>query len=399
MMQLFNARDYLKIDIANNFGLDKEDWDVRIAWFNEHEHELDALVNKADNPALFFAGVNAYKDMLNGKPIGYPISLDATSSGIQISSVLIGCRKSASICNMVDTGKRMDAYTANYESMLNLIGDTARIDRKDTKRALMTAMYSSKAIPREVFGEGTPLLKAFYDSVKELMPGAWELNEALLGTWQKNALSHDWVLPDNFHVKIKVMGSVINTVHFMNAPVEVRTTANMPMEEGRSNGANIHHSIDGMIVREITNRCGLEPEKKQELRRIATLKHGGSVNREEDKMVLTLWDHYTKSGFLSSRILNYIDPLNAGHVDYSVIVEMLETLPDNTFPVMATHDCFRVHPNNGNNIRNQYNQIMYEIAKSNLLEFIVSQIVGYTVRVDKIDDIAEEVLNANYALS
>ena len=29
----------------------------------------------------------------------------------------------------------------------------------------------------------------------------------LLNTWQPNALMHSWVMPDNFHVNIKVMQS------------------------------------------------------------------------------------------------------------------------------------------------------------------------------------------------
>ena len=32
--QEFSGKDYLRIDIANSFGLDKEDWDVRLAWFD-----------------------------------------------------------------------------------------------------------------------------------------------------------------------------------------------------------------------------------------------------------------------------------------------------------------------------------------------------------------------------
>ena len=79
--QQFTGREYLKIDIANNFGLDKEDWNVRLAWFDENEGRLDTLVKQAEEPALFFAGVEAWKKVCKGEPTGYPISLDATSSG------------------------------------------------------------------------------------------------------------------------------------------------------------------------------------------------------------------------------------------------------------------------------------------------------------------------------
>ena len=40
-MQKFNGVDYLKIDIANHYGLDKKLWDERLAWVNEHEDNLE----------------------------------------------------------------------------------------------------------------------------------------------------------------------------------------------------------------------------------------------------------------------------------------------------------------------------------------------------------------------
>lgn len=135
-MQLFTAKDYLKIDIANSMGLDRKDWDERIQWFNENEHRLGELVNQAKERAMFFAGCCAWADMKEGRPSSYPISLDATSSGIQLLSIAIGCRKSALACNVVDSGSRQDVYTNQYNIMCELNGSKAVIDRKLTKQAL-----------------------------------------------------------------------------------------------------------------------------------------------------------------------------------------------------------------------------------------------------------------------
>lgn len=134
--QTFTPKEYLKIDIANSFGLDKISWDDRIEWFNDNQAQLRGLMNQAEEPALFYAGVLAWEAALDGKPSGYPISLDATCSGIQILAALAGDRRAASICNVINTGAREDAYTSIYRIMVDKLGDTAKISRKDTKKAI-----------------------------------------------------------------------------------------------------------------------------------------------------------------------------------------------------------------------------------------------------------------------
>ena len=138
MLQTFTGKDYLKIDIANNFGLDKKLWGERIEWFDQNENQLDSLIKQAEEPALYFAGIQAWKKTKQGIATRYPISLDATCSGIQILAALTGDRKAASLCNVIDTGKREDAYTSIYQFMCEQIGDAAKIDRKETKKAIMT---------------------------------------------------------------------------------------------------------------------------------------------------------------------------------------------------------------------------------------------------------------------
>lgn len=407
-MQTFTSLEYLKIDVASNFGLDKAKWKDRLAWFDQHEDVLETLTKKADKPALYHAGVQAYRQAKQGKPIGYPISLDATASGLQLLSIMAGCRKSAERCNVVvplgsngepvDDPERENAYTYVYDRMTAKLNTTSTIGYDPVKQAIMTALYSSKAVPRDTFGEGTDLLACFYDTMQEVLPGAWSLNEALLGTWQPTALEHSWVLPDNFHVKVKVKAVSKYHANFLGNPVEVFITENRPVEEGRSNPANLTHSLDGMVARELTNRCMFNV--KDNLAVVMALDSAGtSRTREKDQMVLTLWEHYRKSGFLSTRILAYLDKHNMGLVSSDVIASMIESFPERPFKILSIHDCFRVHPNYGNDLRRQYNQILSDLARSNILKFCVEQIVGHPVTVQKDKCFANEVLNAEYALS
>ena len=61
---------------------------------------------------------------------------------------------------------------------------------------------------------------------------------------------------------------------------------------------------------------------------------------------------------------------------------------------------FRVLPNYGNDLRRQYNRLLAEVAQSDLLSFLVSQIVKRRITVSKIDpDLHVDILNANYSLS
>ena len=215
------------------------------------------------------------------------------------------------------------------------------------------------------------------------------------------ALSHDWVLPDNFHVHVKVMSQVKETVHFMNEPYDVFHAVNAPTEEGRSLGANTIHSIDGMIVREITRRCDYDPDVVLRVAEaLVSDDNGMEINNPDSTMVHQLWTRYLSSGYLSARILEHLNKKNIGIVDRQVIWDLIESLPDKPFKVISVHDCFRVLPNYGNDLRWQYNNQLMLIAKSNLLQDLLGQIVGRELKIGKLDsDMWKDISFTNYALS
>lgn len=405
-MQKFTGKQYLQISIANSFGLDKCTWDERLSWFNTNESQLDQLIQQAEDPAMFYAGTQAWNAVQRGEAIGFPISLDATSSGLQILAALTGDRRAAELCNVVDTGKRQDAYTIIFDRMVNYLTKTVgaaagNISREDCKQAIMTSLYGSIAEPKKVFGEGMQL-NVFYKTMAHAAPAAWDLNEAFLDIWNPEALSHDWILPDNFHVHVKVMAQVKETVHFMNEPYDVFYKVNAPVEEGRSLGANTIHSLDGMIVREITRRCDFDVDKVLIVTGAIHNPHPGGmgIGRHDDAMVELLWGHYQRTDYLSARILDHLDLSNIGLVDKKVVWELIESLPEKPFKVIAVHDCFRVLPNYGNDLRWQYNNQLMLIAKSNILQDLLSQITGRELQIGKLDpNMWKDILHTNYALS
>lgn len=409
-MQTFTGTQYLQIDIANNFGHDKLKWNERLAWFETHENQLESLVPQAKEPAMFYAGVKAYRDMQAGKPIGYMIGLDATASGMQILAALTGDRSAAELCNVVPfildfspeaEADRRDGYTVIYEIMLEALGENAKISRDDVKQAIMTSLYGSKAMPKKIFGEGA-LLDLFYQVMQFVAPVAWELNETMLALWDPTATAYQWTMPDNFHVVTKVISTVSERVHFDNQPFDVSYKVNQPQEEGRSLCANMTHSIDGMIVREMVRRCSYDPDKIAYLSTLieTSTTKGTSTLTPDDQLVQLLWDRYLETGYLSARILNHLDEHNFGLVSPMVISDLIASLPKKPFTVVPVHDCFRCHPNYGNDLRWQYTNQLKLIAASNLLSSLLSQITGRSIQIGKLDPTLQlDVMASDYALS
>lgn len=405
-MQTFTPREYLMIDIANSYGLDKLDWNLRIEWFKQNESNLMSQLDTAKTPALYYAGVQAWNNVLAGKPIGYPISLDGTSSGLQILSALTCDRSAALLCNVLDSGSRENAYTGIYQAMLDQLGETAQINPVDVKQCIMTALYGSEAQPVKIFGTGA-MLDTFYSTMEELAPAVWNLNKAFLEMWDSTAMSYDWVMPDNFNVHIKVIRTAEESVNFLNAPYKVITKINAPKKIGRSIGANVTHSVDGMIVREMARRCMYDPKTVSDAKSILT-NYGVDVAQkpiginpsERTLEVLNLWENYKASGYLSARILDNINIMNIRYVEKDVVLALIDSLPAKPFDLISVHDCWRCLPSYGNDLRYQYNLQLHLIAKSNLLGYLVSQIVGHDVVSPKSDpSMADEILQANYALS
>ena len=255
-MQTFTGLQYTQIAIANAYGLDKEDWDSRIKWADDNRDTLEQQIPMADEPLLYEKAVMAYRAAKAGKPTGFAMSLDSTASGLQMFAVLTGCHKTAVNSNVIYKGNREDVYNKIANTMNNLPG--VNVNRKDVKKPVMTSFYGSTQQPINVFGNQTPELSAFYTALEVELPGAWETMQIIQSCWDPMALEYKWTLPDGFTVVAKVMNAVDKKVEIQEygkSTFTHRAILNIPKKRGKSLAANIIHSVDGYVCREMIRRC------------------------------------------------------------------------------------------------------------------------------------------------
>ena len=167
----------------------------------------------------------------------------------------------------------------------------------------------------------------------------------------------------------------------------------------------IVHSLDGMIVREMSRRCDYDANWIQLIREILAdevVSHFATKeeSRDAQRMVTILWKHFQESGYLSARILDYIDSDTIVMVDPLEITKLIDSLPKKPFKVMSIHDCFRCLPQYGDDLREQYNIQLWAIGKSNLLSVLLSQLLNRKVEAGKLDEtLFQDILESDYALS
>lgn len=420
-MQTFTGWQYLLIDLANQFGLDKEVFEKRIAWAESNLHCLEDLEDQAETQPLYMKAVRAIRKAQQGLPMGHVIGFDACCSGIQIMSAVTGCVAGATATGLVDPDVRADAYAKTTEVMNGILhaeGIVLDITRKQAKDALMTSFYGSKLKPQEIFGEDTPELSAFYQAAHIVAPGAWDLLQDLLASWQPYALVHSWKLPDGFDARVKVMQKTVPPVRIEVDELDHSTFSyeyyeNIGSKKGLSNVANVVHSIDAYVLRGIHRRCNYNQavvlQAHGALFSEADLREQGftsQVDRTKDGSKLDYYlEQYERSGVADVVILPYLmDGHQTQYLSTKHIKQLLRItdvmLSYEAFEVITIHDEFKCHPNNMNHLRQQYIMILAELAESELMSDILTQIHGVPGVCPKLShNLGDLIRNSNYALS
>ena len=121
-------------------------------------------------------------------------------------------------------------------------------------------------------------------------------------------------------------------------------------------------------------------------------------NRDADKAEQFV-ELYKATGILSYGVLDVINKNTIDMFNSKDITKMLKDMPTKAFPILPTHDSFKVHPNYVNDLRNQYKLIMHQIIESNLLEYFLIWLTGNKdLKLNINDRIKVEDANCTYAI-
>ena len=337
-------------------------------------------------------------------------------------SALTGCKAGAEATGLVDPNKRADAYTECTDVMGTILGSEVKVSRKDVKAGFMTSFYGSTAQPKKIFGDDTPELHAFFEAVQTMAPGAYELLQDLLASWQDMALSHEWQLPDGYEAKVKVMkkiddcrievdeldGTTFTYVYYENEGLPTGHP------KSKSNVANVIHSVDAFILREMVRRCSYDKEGAEIALALieAELLMRSMLDYDPEPMNVSEADPefeyylnlYRRSGQPSAVIFPYITACTVSCLtipELRILSQILNAmLSHKPFPLITIHDSFGAHCNNVNQIRYWYKELLAELADSHILDDLLSQIYKQPVHFPKLStDLSQYIRNSEYALS
>lgn len=416
-MKTYSAFEYLCIDIANQWGLDKEHFDNRIQWVLDNITDLELLGYTRPTPwkehPLYLKAVMALRDVQAGRPTGHMVGLDSTASGMQIMSAATGCHSGARITNLVNPDVRYDAYQEIFEDMRKTLPTLPDTEHKNVKQSCMTVLYGSRAEPEKLFGKGTPELNTFYTSMQRKAPGAVQLLDVLLQSWNAFTKKHSWVLPDNFHVQVKVMKKEtarIRIAELGHASFNYDFWENTGTKHGLSNVANVVHSLDAYVLRTLVRRCsydnttiamlGINVHHELTYRKI----HGfGPSTHTAPTAVQVVIERYASTKFVD---ISYVNLLTSAHLQFlttehltrlSVLCEQM--LSYKPFDILTVHDEFKCHPNHMNQLRHHYREILAELAESEVLSDITSQLYGRPLTYNKLSNNLGQVIRGSaYAI-
>lgn len=270
------GNEWLLIDIANAYGLDKSNWETRLSWARDNLetmlNDTSSLEATASDKLLFKQAVKEYKYYLQTGKSRQIVRLDATASGYQLMSVITRDVEAMQRLNVLGNIKRQDFYSLVYDRVRELVQPRDRDDldlwleakakeldlpkpRDVIKASIMTSGYNSVATPKMMLGN---YYGVFEQAIEELASGASSLREYINSLYEPR-LYHSWQLPDKHWAYVPSLITKTHKIEVKELDKSIKYPSfNIRCEDNeaskdnwRSLAVNVVHSLDAWVCRQV----------------------------------------------------------------------------------------------------------------------------------------------------
>ena len=281
------AEQWLAFQVATTYGLDKAPMTERLTWVAENEDLItriakDPIANLsewegASEPWTFLASCSEYFHTVLNCDRHYtnlPVAVDATCSGLQILAGLARDASTAKLVNVLPSDKPQDAYKVIAEQAKPHVPEHLRpyMDRKTTKRTVMTVPYNAKPFSnrgyiREALKEKgievekddlTAVVKAVRDAMDVIVPGPMRvmkwIEQEVSKAIDRGLNKLTWVTPSGFVVTQKLMKKDTKRIELQLLGSCKVTVAEGDTDEVDKNhhknatAPNLIHSLDASLL-------------------------------------------------------------------------------------------------------------------------------------------------------
>ena len=281
------AELWLAFQVATTYGLDKAPMQERLDWVNLNHKLITAVATDplgniseweaADEPWQFLAACEEYYACIidcSRNFTGLPVATDATCSGLQILAGLARDRSTATLVNVIPSDRPQDAYAVVAEVARPNIPERLQphLDRKKTKRCVMTIPYNAKPYSNRTYvkeafkedgieldkDEATEVVKAIRAAMNQVVPGpmavmAW-IEQEVGNAIKRGAEYFEWTTPSGFKVHQKLNKKEVKTLKLQllgRVEVNVATGDSDKVDRRHHKNAtapNLIHSLDASLL-------------------------------------------------------------------------------------------------------------------------------------------------------
>lgn len=263
------AEDWLAFQVATCYGLDKATMAERLEW-TENNFTLITQVatdpigslpewEAAEEPWQFLAACEEFYHCViaaDRQFTGLMVATDATCSGLQILAGLARDKSTAQLVNVLPSDKPQDAYKVVAEAAKPDCPERLQphMDRKKTKRVVMTVPYNAKPFSnrgyiREAFTDAgieidkdelTQVVAAVRGAMERIVPGPMKVMrwiETEVANAIKRGADHlTWTTPSGFVVHQKLMKKQVESIE-----LQLLGRCRMSVATGDTDEVDINH--------------------------------------------------------------------------------------------------------------------------------------------------------------